>query len=45
MFEQAFRIGASDIHIERFEEGCKIRLRADGKLIASSGADPGGLMP
>ncbi|NLE37361.1 MAG: type II/IV secretion system protein [Pirellulaceae bacterium] len=33
MFEQAFRVGASDIHIERFEERCKIRLRADGKLI------------
>jgi len=33
MFEQAFRIGASDIHIERFEERCKVRLRADGKLI------------
>jgi type IV pilus assembly protein PilB len=33
MFEQAFRIGASDIHIERFEERCKVRLRTDGKLI------------
>ncbi|HLA83986.1 MAG TPA: ATPase, T2SS/T4P/T4SS family [Thermoguttaceae bacterium] len=33
MFEQAFRIGASDIHIERFEDRCKVRLRADGKLI------------
>jgi len=33
MFEQAFRIAASDIHIERFEDGCKIRLRSDGKLI------------
>ncbi|MBN2216849.1 MAG: type II/IV secretion system protein [Pirellulales bacterium] len=33
IFEQAFRIGASDIHIERFEERCKVRLRADGKLI------------
>ncbi|MBN1590903.1 MAG: type II/IV secretion system protein, partial [Pirellulales bacterium] len=29
----AFRAGASDIHIERFEERCTIRLRVDGKLI------------
>jgi type IV pilus assembly protein PilB len=32
IFEQAFRAGASDIHVEPLEDGCKIRLRIDGAL-------------
>ena len=32
IFEHAFRSGASDIHIEPFEERCRIRLRIDGWL-------------
>ncbi len=32
ILEQAIRSGASDIHLEPFEETCKIRLRIDGKL-------------
>ncbi len=32
VLEQALRIGASDIHLEPFEEGCAIRLRVDGVL-------------
>ncbi|NQT13397.1 MAG: Flp pilus assembly complex ATPase component TadA [Planctomycetes bacterium] len=32
VFEQALRIGASDIHIERYENNCRVRLRIDGKL-------------
>ena len=32
VLEQALRIGASDIHIERFEDHCRVRLRVDGKL-------------
>jgi type IV pilus assembly protein PilB len=32
ILEQALRNGASDIHLEPFEEGCKVRLRVDGVL-------------
>ena len=32
VFEQAFRAGASDIHIEPFEDRCRVRLRVDGGL-------------
>ncbi len=32
VFEQAMRVGASDIHIEPFEDRCRVRLRVDGKL-------------
>jgi type IV pilus assembly protein PilB len=32
VFEQALRVGASDIHIEPFEDRCRVRLRVDGKL-------------
>jgi type IV pilus assembly protein PilB len=32
ILEQALRTGASDIHLEPFEEECKIRLRIDGVL-------------
>ena len=32
ILEQAIRAGASDIHIEPFEDSCKIRLRIDGHL-------------
>jgi type IV pilus assembly protein PilB len=32
ILEQAIRSGASDIHIEPFEDACKIRLRIDGIL-------------
>ena len=32
ILEQAFRAGASDIHLEPFEDGCKIRIRIDGVL-------------
>ncbi|MDX2036776.1 MAG: GspE/PulE family protein [Isosphaeraceae bacterium] len=32
VIDQAIRSGASDIHLEPFEENCKIRLRIDGKL-------------
>ncbi|MBI3466235.1 MAG: Flp pilus assembly complex ATPase component TadA, partial [Planctomycetes bacterium] len=32
ILEQALRGGASDIHLEPFEDGCKIRLRIDGVL-------------
>jgi len=32
LLQHALRIGASDIHIERFEEQCRVRLRVDGKL-------------
>ena len=32
ILEQAIRSGASDIHIEPFEDSCKIRLRIDGVL-------------
>ena len=30
---EAHNIGCSDIHVEAFEEKCRIRLRIDGKLI------------
>ena len=33
LVEEAFDIGASDIHFEPFEQRCRIRLRIDGKLI------------
>ena len=33
MLEQAFRVGASDVHIEPFEDRCRVRLRVDGSLI------------
>ena len=32
ILEQAIRAGASDIHLEPFEDTCKIRLRVDGIL-------------
>ena len=32
ILEQALRVGASDIHIETFEDSCAIRLRVDGSL-------------
>ncbi len=32
ILEQALRIGASDIHVEPFEDSCAIRLRVDGTL-------------
>jgi type IV pilus assembly protein PilB len=32
ILEQALRSGASDIHLEPFEDGAKIRLRVDGML-------------
>jgi type IV pilus assembly protein PilB len=32
ILEQALRTGASDIHLEPFEDACKIRLRVDGSL-------------
>ena len=32
ILEQALRSGASDIHLEPFEDGCKFRLRIDGML-------------
>jgi type IV pilus assembly protein PilB len=32
ILEQALRAGASDIHIEPFEDSCQIRLRIDGSL-------------
>ncbi len=32
ILEQAMRGGASDIHLEPFEDSCKIRLRVDGVL-------------
>ncbi|MBI1917211.1 MAG: Flp pilus assembly complex ATPase component TadA [Planctomycetes bacterium] len=32
ILELALRTGASDIHLEPFEDGCKVRLRLDGLL-------------
>jgi len=32
ILEQALRTGASDIHLEPFEDACKIRFRVDGLL-------------
>ncbi|MHC4398926.1 MAG: GspE/PulE family protein [Planctomycetota bacterium] len=32
VFEQALRVGASDIHIEPFEDRWRVRLRIDGNL-------------
>jgi type IV pilus assembly protein PilB len=32
ILEQALRIGASDIHLEPFEDSCAIRFRVDGAL-------------
>ena len=32
IFEQALRTGASDIHLESFEQRCRFRLRIDGIL-------------
>ena len=32
ILEQALRAGASDIHLEPFEDECKVRLRVDGHL-------------
>ena len=32
ILEQALRAGASDIHLEPFEDSCAIRLRVDGSL-------------
>lgn len=32
IFEQALRLGASDIHLESFESRCRFRLRIDGVL-------------
>lgn len=33
LIEEAFDVGASDIHLEPFEQRCRVRLRVDGKLI------------
>ncbi len=33
LLEQAIRSGASDVHLEPFEENCRIRLRIDGHLL------------
>jgi general secretion pathway protein E/type IV pilus assembly protein PilB len=33
IINEAHQIGSSDIHIETYEEKCRIRLRIDGKLI------------
>jgi type IV pilus assembly protein PilB len=32
ILDQAIRAGASDIHLESFEDNCRIRLRIDGRL-------------
>jgi len=32
ILEQALQVGASDIHLEPFEDSCAIRLRVDGSL-------------
>ena len=32
IFEQALQTGASDIHIEPYEDACRVRLRIDGVL-------------
>jgi type IV pilus assembly protein PilB len=32
VLEQTLRVGASDIHLEPFEDSCNIRLRVDGSL-------------
>jgi type IV pilus assembly protein PilB len=32
IFEQALQTGASDIHIEPYEESCRVRIRVDGIL-------------
>ncbi|MCA9263818.1 MAG: type II/IV secretion system protein [Planctomycetales bacterium] len=32
IFEQALKVGASDVHIEPLEDRCRIRLRVDGSL-------------
>jgi type IV pilus assembly protein PilB len=32
LFEQALKGGASDIHLENFENRCRVRLRIDGSL-------------
>ena len=32
ILEEAIRMGASDIHLEPFEDSCEIRLRVDGEL-------------
>ncbi|MFO0956837.1 MAG: GspE/PulE family protein [Isosphaeraceae bacterium] len=32
VLDQAMRSGASDIHLEPFEDNCKLRLRIDGRL-------------
>ena len=32
VFEQALQTGASDIHIEPYEDACRVRLRVDGVL-------------
>jgi type IV pilus assembly protein PilB len=32
ILEQALRVGASDVHLEPFEDSCAIRLRVDGVL-------------
>jgi general secretion pathway protein E/type IV pilus assembly protein PilB len=33
MLEEAARIKSSDIHLEAFEERCRVRFRIDGKLV------------
>ena len=33
MIEQAARIKSSDIHLEAYEERCRVRFRIDGKLV------------
>ncbi|GIK68923.1 MAG: general secretion pathway protein GspE [Bacteroidota bacterium] len=32
LIDEAYMLGSSDIHIETYEEKCRIRLRVDGKL-------------
>ena len=32
VLQDALRMGASDIHLEPFEDSCAIRLRVDGEL-------------
>jgi type IV pilus assembly protein PilB len=34
ILEDALRVGASDIHLEPFEDSCAVRLRVDGELRA-----------
>ncbi|MEM9643416.1 MAG: GspE/PulE family protein [Planctomycetota bacterium] len=33
IFEQALKNGASDIHVEPYEDACRVRMRVDGMLL------------